>query len=183
MAYWVQLKSAFTHVGVPFPSLQTRVSAFILPTSANTEDIEAYFSPIQDQINQLLTKQSNRDELFAQIDETFEQLKTQLKRGIQHFHGDASKWCGAQLTGISSNVTNYKQRWQKEEKQLLDSQIKRIERIHQELYPNAIPQERYTNILHFCGKNGIHRWISALKSQIDPFSIDIHIFTQSNETE
>ena len=183
MAYWVQLKSAFTHVGVPFPSLQTRVSAFILPTSANTEDIEAYFSPIQDQINQLLTKQSNRDELFAQIDETFEQLTTQLKRGIQHFNGDASKWCGAQLTGISSNVTNYKQRWQKEEKQLLDSQIKRIERIHQELYPNAIPQERYNNILHFCGKYGIHSWISALKSQIDPFSIDIHIFTQSNETE
>ena len=183
MAYWAQLKSAFNHVGVPFPSLQTRVSAFIVPTFADPKDIEPYFTPLQDQINHLLTKQSNRDELFAQIDETFEELTTQLKLGIQHFNRDASKWCGAQLTGISANLTHYKQRWQKEEKQLLDSQIKRLERIHQELYPNSIPQERYTNILHFCGKNGIHRWISALKNQIDPFSMEIHIFIQSNETE
>lgn len=183
MAYWAQLKNAFNHVDVPFPSLQTRVSAFIVPTLADTNELEPYFTPLQDQINHLLTKQSNRDELFAQIDETFEVLSAQLKSGIQHFNGDASKWCGAQLAGISSNLTHYKQRWQKEEKQLLDSQIKRLERIHQELYPNSIPQERYTNILHFCGKKGIHPWVSALKNQIDPFSIDIHIFIQTNETE
>jgi uncharacterized protein YllA (UPF0747 family) len=105
-----------------------------------------------------------------------------MSEGISSFGNEANKWCGAQQASIDSSINHYKQRWQKEEKQHLDTQIKRLERIHRELYPNKVPQERQMNLLHFCGNHSIHDWISALKHQIDPFSQDIHIFVKAHET-
>ena len=182
MAYWAQLKATFTAVNVEFPLIQTRVSAIIAPDYIDESVLASYFSDLSTQIETLLSKESNRDTVFNALDEEVTRLKLRMSEGISSFGNEANKWCGAQLVSIDSSVSHYKQRWQKEEKQHLDSQIKRLERIHRELYPNKIPQERQMNLLHFCGKHSIHDWISALKHQIDPFSQDIHIFVKAHET-
>lgn len=182
MAYWAQLKATFSAANVEFPIIQTRVSAIITPDYIDESVLTSYFSDLSTQIEALLSKQSNRDAVFNEIDKEVTTLKLRMSEGISSFGNEANKWCGAQQASIDSSISHYKQRWQKEEKQHLDSQIKRLERIHRELYPNKIPQERQMNLLHFCGKHSVHEWIAALKQQIDPISQDIHIFVKAHET-
>lgn len=182
MAYWAQLKATFSAVNVEYPMIQTRVSAFIAPETIDQSILPFYFSDLSTQIETLISKESNRDAVFNALDEEVTRLKLRMSEGISSFGNEANKWCGAQHASIDSSVNHYKQRWQKEEKQQLDTQIKRLERIHRELYPNKVPQERQMNLLHFCGNHSIHDWISALKHQIDPFSQDIHIFVKAHET-
>ncbi len=182
MAYWAQLKATFSAVNVEFPLIQTRVSAFITPDNIEESMLQTYFSDLSSQIETLLSKKSNRDAVFNALDEEVTRLKLRMTEGISSFGNEANKWCGAQHASIDSSISHYKKRWQKEEKQQLDSQIKRLERIHRELYPNKVPQERQMNLLHFCGNHSIHDWIAALKHQIDPFSKDIHIFVKAHET-
>jgi bacillithiol biosynthesis cysteine-adding enzyme BshC len=182
MAYWAQLKATFSAANVEFPLIQTRVSAIITPDYIDESVLASYFSDLSTQIEALLSKQSNRDAVFNEIDKEVTTLKLRMSEGISSFGNEANKWCGAQQASIDSSVSHYKQRWQKEEKQHLDSQIKRLERIHRELYPNKVPQERQMNLLHFCGKHSVHEWIAALKQQIDPISQDIHIFVKAHET-
>jgi bacillithiol biosynthesis cysteine-adding enzyme BshC len=182
MAYWAQLKATCSAVNVEYPLIQTRVSAFIARDTIDQSILPFYFSDLSTQIETLISKESNRDAVFNALDEEVTRLKLRMSEGISNFGNEANKWCGAQHASIDSSVSHYKQRWQKEEKQQLDTQIKRLERIHRELYPNKVPQERQLNLLHFCGNQSIHDWISALKLQIDPFSQDIHIFVKAHET-
>ncbi|MFM7595383.1 MAG: bacillithiol biosynthesis cysteine-adding enzyme BshC [Flavobacteriales bacterium] len=183
LAYWAQLKSSFSAAHVVYPLIQTRISAMITPDQIDDSSLPLYVQDLSGQIETLLAKQSNRDSIFNELDQEVERLKLRMSEGISSFGNEAKKWCGAQQASIDSSINHYKQRWQKEEKQQLDSQIKRLERIHRELYPNKVPQERHMNLLHFCGKVGIHAWISSLKQQIEPFSQDIHIFVKAHETE
>jgi len=183
MAYWAQLKTTFSAANVEFPLIQTRISALITPDYIDESVLPSYFSDLSDQIETLLSKQSNRDAVFNEIDKELINLKHRMSEGISSFGNEATKWCGAQQASIDSSISHYKQRWQKEEKQQLDTQIKRLERIHRELYPNKVPQERQMNLLHFCGKHSIHEWVEALQGLINPFSQDIHIFVKAHETE
>lgn len=183
MAYWAQLKAVFSAANLEYPLIQTRVSAMITPDYIDESVLPTYFSDLSTQIETLLSKETNRDVIFNAIDEEVTRLKLRMTEGISSFGNEANKWCGAQLASIDSSISHYKQRWQKEEKQQLDSQIKRLERIHRELYPKKIPQERQMNLLHFCGKHTIYEWVAALKGQINPFCQDIHIFVKAHETE
>ena len=183
MAYWAQLKATFSAANVEFPLIQTRISALITPDYIDESVLPSYFSDLSNQIETLLSKQSNRDAVFNEIDKELINLKLRMSEGISSFGNEATKWCGAQQASIDSSISHYKQRWQKEEKQQLDTQIKRLERIHRELYPNKVPQERHMNLLHFCGKHSINEWVEALQGLINPFSQDIHIFVKDHETE
>ena len=182
MAYWAQLKATFSAANVEFPLIQTRISAVITPDYIDESVLPSYFSDLSNQIETLLSKQSNRDAVFNEIDKEVISLKLRMSEGVSTFGNEANKWCGAQQASIDSSISHYKQRWQKEEKQLLDTQIKRLERIHRELYPNNVPQERQMNLLHFCGKHSIYEWVEALKGLINPLTQDIHIFVKTHET-
>jgi uncharacterized protein YllA (UPF0747 family) len=167
---------------VEFPLIQTRISAVITPDYIDESVLPSYFSDLSNQIETLLSKQSNRDAVFNEIDKEVISLKLRMSEGVSTFGNEANKWCGAQQASIDSSINHYKQRWQKEEKQLLDTQIKRLERIHRELYPNNVPQERQMNLLHFCGKHSIYEWVEALQGLINPLTQDIHIFVKTHET-
>ena len=106
-----------------------------------------------------------------------------MEKGLSKFGPDASRWSEAQIAGIEKNLGHWKQRWQREEKQRLETAINRLEKINRELYPSGIPQERHWNFLHVLGKNNISDWLCELKNKIHPFSSDIHIFVQNHETE
>ena len=176
LSYWAQLKSAFIAANIPFPLLQTRVSAFIFTQPIPEATLATYFEPLKNQIEQVLSTESSRDALFDGLDAQLEAIKTSMNEGIQEFNSEAIKWCGAQITGLEAAITHYKQRWQKEEKIRLASQIKGLERTHQALFPTGIPQERYLSLLHFCNRHGYASWVEALKKVINPLSEDIHIF-------
>lgn len=119
MAYWAQLKATFSAANVEFPLIRTRVSAIITPDYIDELVLTSYFSDLSTQIEALLSKQSNRDAVFNEIDKEVTTLKLRMSEGISSFGNEANKWCGAQQASIDSSVSHYKQRWQKEEKQHL----------------------------------------------------------------
>jgi bacillithiol synthase len=183
--YWAQLKSSFSAVKLPFPILRTRFSAFILTPKmkGSAANLYSLFKPIDQQINELMQTESERDQFFSEIDAISSNLKQAMEKGLSKFGSDASRWSDAQIAGIEKNLGHWKQRWQREEKQRLETAINRIEKINRELYPSGIPQERHWNFLHVLGQNNISDWLCELKNKIKPFSSDIHIFVQNHETE
>jgi hypothetical protein len=84
---------------------------------------------------------------------------------------------------MDAALEHYKTRWQKQEKQNLESQLSRERRKYAEKYPNDLPQERVTSLFQYCGEQSPSALILALKNLIDPFSEELHIFTQTHETE
>lgn len=183
LAYWTQLKGLFEEAMVPFPLLQTRVSAFIDKSGLNEASLPSYFRPLNEQVDALIGKESEREEVFQGVENQLDGLIRAMNHGVSAMGNEAKKWCGAQVNAIQTSIEQYKQRWQKEQKQHQETKIKRLERLHQSFYPQGIPQERYTHLLHFCGTHSLDEWIEALKNGLDPFCSDIHIFVQNHEAE
>jgi hypothetical protein len=103
--------------------------------------------------------------------------------GIQPFGKEAEKWALTQIKNIETAIDHYKSRWQKHEKQNLESELSRLRRKHVEKYPKDLPQERVTSLFQYCSGEGPSELILALKNLIDPFSEELHIFEQIHETE
>lgn len=180
--YWSQLKSTFKAAGRPFPLLKTRISGFLLKASLS-ENQEAAFRPLAEQENSLLSQATNRDPFFEGLDLRLKALSDVLMEGIQPFGKEAEKWALPQIKNIETAIDHYKSRWQKHEKQNLESELSRLRRKHAEKYPKDLPQERVTSLFQYCGAEGPSALILALKNLIDPFSEELHIFEQSHETE
>jgi bacillithiol biosynthesis cysteine-adding enzyme BshC len=180
--YWSQLKSTFKAVGLPFPLLKTRISGFLLKGSF-LENNESSFRPFKEQEDSILSISSNRDTFFENLDQRLTSLKELLITGSQPFGQEAEKWALPQIKNMEGALEHYKARWQKQEKQNLESQLSRERRKYAEKYPNDLPQERVTSIFQYCGEQSPSALILALKNLIDPFSEELHIFEQSHETE
>ena len=175
--YWAQLKKAFTHAGVPFPLLKTRFSGFILK-SFDEEELVQGFTSIDDQIDAMLSKESSRDRLFQELQQAFDALEKTMQAGVKPFGTEGEKWSMAQIKAIESAMEQYKSRWQRQEKQHLDSSIQRLRRKYAERYPQEhLPQERQTSILHYCDRQPLSELIDQLKQQIDCFTDDLHVFS------
>jgi len=180
--YWSQLKSTFKAAGLPFPLLKTRISGFLLRTSL-PENQEEAFRPLAEQESSLLSQASNRDPFFEELDLRLKALSDALMEGIQPFEKEAEKWALPQIKAMESALEHYQSRWQKQEKQNLESQLSRLRRKHAEKYPKDLPQERVTSLFQYCGNQGPTALILALKNLIDPFSVELHIFELTHETE
>jgi bacillithiol biosynthesis cysteine-adding enzyme BshC len=180
--YWTQLKNVFKVAGQPFPLLKTRISGFLLKASLS-ENQEEEFRPLADQENALLSHASNRDPFFETLDLRLKALKEALMEGIQPFGKEAEKWALPQIKNMEAALDHYKARWQKQEKQNLESELSGLRRRHAEKYPKDLPQERVTSLFQYCGDQSPSTLILALKNLIDPFSEELHIFTQTQETE
>jgi uncharacterized protein YllA (UPF0747 family) len=180
--YWSQLKSTFKAVGLPFPLLKTRISGFLLKGSF-LENNESSFRPFKEQEDSILSISSNRDTFFENLDQRLTSLKELLITGSQPFGQEAEKWALPQIKNMEGALEHYKARWQKQEKQNLESQLSRERRKYAEKYPNDLPQERVTSIFQYCSGEGPSELILALKNLIDPFSEELHIFEQIHETE
>ncbi|NBO60753.1 MAG: bacillithiol biosynthesis cysteine-adding enzyme BshC, partial [Flavobacteriia bacterium] len=180
--YWTQLKSTFKEAGLPFPLLKTRISGFLLKGSS-FENNESSFRPFKEQEDSILSISSNRDTFFENLDQRLTSLKELLITGSQPFGQEAEKWALPQIKNMEAALEHYKARWQKQEKQNLESQLSRERRKYAEKYPNDLPQERVTSLFQYCGEQSPSALILALKNLIDPFSEELHIFTQTHETE
>lgn len=180
--YWSQLKSTFKEAGLPFPLLKTRISGFLLKGSS-LENNESSFRPFKEQEDSILSVSSNRDAFFEDLDQRLTALKELLITGSQPFGQEAEKWALPQIKNMEAALEHYKARWQKQEKQNLESELSRERRKYAEKYPNDLPQERVTSLFQYCGEQSPSALILALKNLIDPFSEELHIFTQTHETE
>jgi bacillithiol biosynthesis cysteine-adding enzyme BshC len=151
LAYWLQLKSFFEAVEVPFPMLLLRNSALI-KTSKQSEKLEKLevsvnelFLNQEELINQQVKKLSKIDIDFSpqkdHIQKQFEALYKLAEETDKSFLGAVAAQEKKQLKGL----TNLEKRLLKAQKRKLNDQISRITVIQNQLFPGQSLQERNMN--------------------------------------
>lgn len=184
LAYWTQLKSSFQIFGVDFPILQTRISAFFIKKQSIEEfELNTLFLPLQTQFDLLVKSDDKQDVVLNEIQKKWEDFESSLRSSTADFGNKAISWTEAELARMRNNISSFSSKWKKQHKEKFEGELKRLEKIHNQLYPNGIPQERFQNMLHLCPKGTWNERLSFLKNSIDPFQMDLHIFIENDETK
>lgn len=182
LAYWTQLKSSFESFGMAFPILQTRISAFIVKQSwISSGALHDAFAPLEVQVSKVRMSDGAQEELFHSIDQKAISLVEVLTQGVEGMGNDAHKWAGAEISKLNANLDAYKLKWQRQHKQKFEQEIRRLEKLHLQLYPNGIPQERHQNLLHFCPDGNWRNLLSQLKEGLDPLNEEVHVFIEEGK--
>ena len=151
LAYWLQLKSFFESVNVPFPMLLLRNSVLIKTAKQSEKlqkldlSIKELFSKQDTLVNDQVKKYSKIDIDFTQQKEHLQnQFKTLFKVADQtdkSFIGAVAAQEKKQLKGL----INLEKRLLKAQKRKLSEQVSRITEIQNQLFPGKSLQERNLN--------------------------------------
>ena len=180
LAYWMQLKSYFEAVNVPFPILLLRNSVLIKTKkqakklqnlNISNEDI---FLKRHSFINKKVREISNIDLSFssqkAHLKSQFEELLKLAELTDKSFLGAVKAQENKQLKGLEK----LEKRLLKAQKKALSDQVSRMTELQNELFPNCSLQERKTNFSEFYleyGNRLIPNLIESLKPLHQEFSI------------
>lgn len=151
LAYWLQLKSYFEMVNVPFPMLLLRNSVLI-KTAKQSEKIDK----LDLSINELFAKQSDlvkkQVQKLSEIDIDFSTQKEHLQKQFKDLYELAEKTDKSFIGAVAAQekkqikgLNNLEKRLLKAQKRKLDNQISRIIDIQDQLFPGKSLQERNLN--------------------------------------
>ncbi|MFV0540797.1 MAG: bacillithiol biosynthesis cysteine-adding enzyme BshC [Aestuariibaculum sp.] len=155
IAYWLQLKSFFNAVNIPFPALLVRNSA-LLQSLKQKEKLEKLHISTEDIflkrhsfINKKVREISNIDIDFSiqkeYLETQFKALYILAKQTDKSFVGAVKAQEKKQLKGLEY----LEKRLLKAQKQKLKDEVLRITELQNELFPNQGLQERNTNFSEF----------------------------------
>jgi len=151
LAYWLQLKSYFQAVKVPFPMLLLRNSVLI-KTKKQTKNLDKLKLPLQDLflkqndlVNRHVKALSNIDIDFTSqkehLHKQFKNLYVLAKQTDKSFLGAVAAQEKKQIKGLN----NLEKRLLKAQKRKLNEQITRIINLQNEMFPGQGLQERNLN--------------------------------------
>ncbi|RLD27704.1 MAG: bacillithiol biosynthesis cysteine-adding enzyme BshC [Bacteroidetes bacterium] len=151
LAYWLQLKSYFEAVKVPFPMLLLRNSVLI-KTQKQTQKLDKLNLKLQDLFlkqEDLINRQIN---ILSTIDVDFTSQKEHLNQQFKVLHKLAEQTdksfvgaVAAQEKKQINGLANLEKRLLKAQKRKLNEQITRIINLQNELFPAQSLQERNLN--------------------------------------
>ncbi len=182
LAYWLELKSYFEKVKVPFPILLLRNSALIMSDkqSRKLEKLNItngeLFLKQTDLVNSKIKEISNLDLDFSKqkqfLQEQFNTLKDVALKTDKSFIGAVNAQERKQIKGLE----NLEKRLLKAEKRKLTDVVNRIKLLQDELFPRQSLQERYTNFSEMYLEFG-EELIPVLKENLKPLDLEFSIFT------
>ena len=182
MAYWMQLKSFFERVSVPFPILLLRNSVLIidkkqdqkLKTLHISED-ELFLSQndlVRKKVKEISELKIDFSEQRSQLESMFEHLKSLSDQTDKSFTGAVLAQEKKQLNGLN-----------KLEKRLLQAQkrkykevVSRIISLQEQLFPKQSLQERQANFSEFYENYG-DELIPVLVEVLQPLQLEFDIIT------
>jgi len=173
LAYWLQLKSNFEAVNVPFPMLLLRNSVLI-----KTEKQSAKLSKLDLTINELFAKQNAlvnaQVKKLSKIDIDFTPQKEHLQNQFKALYKLAEETDKSFLGAVAAQekkqlkgLTNLEKRLLRAQKRKLSEQISRITEIQNQLFPSQSLQERNTNFSEFYLEYG-EQLIPKLTKELKP---------------
>jgi bacillithiol biosynthesis cysteine-adding enzyme BshC len=160
IAYWLELKSLFTHYKVPFPVLLLRNSFLI----ANKEQInqwlalgltiENLFQSEFEIMNQLVRKHSNLSiDIIPEL-ATVESAFRAMQAKAAAIDATLQTHIEALLTQLNKKLNGVEKKMMRAEKRKFEEQKLRIQKLKGQLFPNNSLQERQDNFMYFYAKYG-----------------------------
>ncbi|MGC6430202.1 MAG: bacillithiol biosynthesis cysteine-adding enzyme BshC [Jejuia sp.] len=180
LAYWIQLKSYFEAVEVPFPILLLRNSVLI-KTEKQAKKLEKLNISNEDLflkrhsfINKKVREISNIDLSFdaqrEHLKSQFEELLKLAELTDKSFLGAVKAQENKQLKGLEK----LEKRLLKAQKKALADQVSRMTELQNELFPNGSLQERNANYSEFYlayGEQLIYKLVGTIKPLQGEFSV------------
>lgn len=180
LAYWMQLKSYFEKVNVPFPILHLRNSALLVNEKEidKMERLDIQVSEIfQDQNDLVSSKVKEISELRIDfsperkgLEEMFESMKTIAEQTDKSFIGAVLAQEKKQLNGLDK----LEKRLLKAQKRKYADRVERIKALQDHLFPKGSLQERQANFSEFYEELG-EDLIQLILERLDPFKMEFDL--------
>lgn len=180
LAYWLELKTFFNELKVPFPVLLIRNSVLLVTEKQNKKrkKLSLSFADLFQKQNQLIglkTKEFsevniNFSELKKQLEHQFDQLSQVVSKTHKSFAGAVKAQEAKQKKGLE----NLEKRLLKAEKKQHQQELDRIIALQNQLFPNQSLQERKDNFSEFYSQYGevfIKRLFEAQKPLEQEFNV------------
>ena len=184
LAYWLQLKSSFEAMGVPFPMLLLRNSALVISEKQGEKlkkmdlAISDLFLKQSSFINKKIRAISNIDIDFStqkkHLEEQFKVLYELAEQTDKSFLGAVK----AQEVKQKKGLDQLEKRLLKAQKRKLKDQVVRMIEIQNELFPNTSLQERNLNFSELYLELG-DDLIPMLMRSLQPLSKDFAIISKA----
>lgn len=182
IAYWLELKSFFEAMNVPFPILLVRNSA-VLVSEKQLKKIDKLGLSWNDLFlkqSDLITKKVNKLSEFPidltsqkeQLQKQFDTLFKLASKTDKSFIGAVKAQEAKQIKGLE----NLEKRLLKAQKRKHSEELERIIHLQNELFPNQSLQERQANFSEFYLDIGTDL-IQKLMAQLQPLENDFKIIT------
>ncbi len=172
LAYWLELKSSFEEVKVPFPVLLLRNSVLLVTGKQNKkrEKLSLSFSDLFEKQPNLINRKTTE---FSEIDIDFSQLKNQLQKQFETLQKATLKTDKSFVGAVNAQekkqikgLENLEKRLLKANKKYFSDKLGQITSLQNELFPNQNLQERVGNFSEFYaeyGKNLIEKLFEEQK--------------------
>lgn len=182
LAYWLELKSYFDKVNIPFPILLLRNSAQILSEKQQKKleklgvSVEELFLKQNDLLAKKVLNNSNVKIDFSQqkefLQKQFDDLRELATKTEESFVGAVNAQEQKQLKGLE----NLEKRWLRAEKRRQKDMVERITLLQNEILPNQSLEERQRNFSEFYLEYGSN-FIQILKDNLHPLQLEFTILT------
>ncbi|MGV6832764.1 MAG: bacillithiol biosynthesis cysteine-adding enzyme BshC [bacterium] len=182
IAYWLQLKSYFERVAVPFPMLLLRNSLLLMNENQekkldkldvaiqnlflNKADLQKYL------VHKISKVQIDFSEEKAHLVKQFEHLYAIAKKTDRSFEGAVAAQERKQMKGLE----RLEKRMLKAQKRKLADELGRVTDLQEQLFPKGSLQERNTNFSEFYLNYG-STLLDQLKDVIDPLDLTFKVTT------
>ncbi len=179
--YWLQLKEVFEEAEVLFPLIQARTSILLLEEKNwqewqamgfNTQDL--WHNPMELK-QEFLEREGSQAIDFSELDNLTLQLSSKWQQLTHEVDSNQVSMVEAELTRISKQLFQLKDRLEKIRKGKFDKQLKLIDAISAKCMPKEELQERSCNLLTFCADGEIYARLEQIKQEMDPFLSDFQV--------
>ncbi len=173
VAYWLQLKELFTHYKVFYPAILLRQSVlWIEPKAAALQqklDISTkeLFQSYEELAKAHVSDNSKHNLSTADEQNTFEAVIRQLKEKAISLDPTLGASAEAALARIKHQLTVLEQKMLRAEKRKHDTELQRIAKLKNMLFPNNSLQERIENFIEYYPLYG-QSFIDTVVSSIIP---------------
>ena len=182
MAYWLQLKSYFEKVEVPFPILLLRNSVQVISEKqiGKLEKLNVSIEEIFLKQNNLIAKKVKENSTISVdfssqkefLQKHFSDLKKVAKQTDKSFVGAVNAQEKKQLNGLE----NLEKRLLRAEKRKQKDIVDRITEIQNQLFPNQSLEERQRNFSEYYLEYG-EDFIQQIKNNLEPLQLEFTVLT------
>jgi uncharacterized protein YllA (UPF0747 family) len=154
ISYWLQLKSMFEKNIVPFPILIPRASIFILNQNFTKKWIQLGLevSDIFKTLEELKNKYINKNAVIINIEaeqKNILELKEHLNNKVSAIDITLLASIEQCISKAIEQLKNIDKKLEKSQKQKFETELIKIEKLYQEIFPKNAPQDRYFNLLQY----------------------------------
>jgi bacillithiol biosynthesis cysteine-adding enzyme BshC len=155
LAYWLQLKSIFEAVGVPYPMLQLRVSMQLMSHKDAQKmtklgfDFPKFSDKKERVLKEYLLEIRERQDANLAIQEHIDALEKIMMVQAQSVDHTLLAAAKAETARIQKLLENFLKKLERNEKRLHQEALDRLRNLHEKNFPNDGLQERHENFIAF----------------------------------